>query len=70
MTERSVAFSLEKQSVLARHKTNLSPSLFFLQNWCGPCRQIKPIYEEMSGKYEDISFGKVRSDTVKIDSVN
>jgi thioredoxin 1 len=29
---------------------------------CGPCRQIKPMYEELSGKYSDVAFGLVDVD--------
>jgi thioredoxin 1 len=29
---------------------------------CGPCRQIKPIFEELSGKYSDVAFGLVDVD--------
>lgn len=38
--------------------------LYYTATWCGPCRQIKPIYEEMSKKYVDdnIIFGKIDID--------
>jgi thioredoxin 1 len=29
---------------------------------CGPCRQIKPIFEELSGKHPDVAFGLVDVD--------
>ena len=29
---------------------------------CGPCRAIKPVYEELSKEYEGIGFGKVDID--------
>jgi thioredoxin 1 len=27
--------------------------------WCGPCRSFAPVYEEASGRHEDIVFGKI-----------
>jgi len=31
--------------------------------WCGPCRQFGPIFEAASEKYEDITFGKIDTDS-------
>ena len=31
----------------------------FWAEWCGPCRMFGPIFEEASGKHEDIRFAKV-----------
>jgi thioredoxin 1 len=31
----------------------------FWAEWCGPCRMFGPIYERVSGRHEDIVFGKV-----------
>ncbi len=36
--------------------------LMLINIGCGPCRQIKPIYEELSGKYSDVAFGLVDVD--------
>lgn len=30
--------------------------------WCGPCKQIAPAFEEMSDKYTDVVFVKVMGD--------
>jgi len=31
----------------------------FWASWCGPCVRFAPIYERVSEKYPDITFGKV-----------
>ena len=31
----------------------------FWAEWCGPCRQFAPIFEEASTKHPDIFFGKI-----------
>ena len=28
-------------------------------SWCGPCRRFAPVFQAASGKYPDITFGKV-----------
>jgi len=34
----------------------------FYADWCGPCKMLGPVLEEVSGEYPDIEFVKVNVD--------
>lgn len=36
--------------------------LDFWASWCGPCRMVSPIIDEIAGEREDIVVGKVNVD--------
>ncbi len=36
--------------------------LDFYADWCGPCRMVAPIIEEIAGEREDIVVGKINVD--------
>ena len=41
---------------------NSKSLLYFTATWCPPCKQIKPIYEQMAKDHPTVAFGKVDVD--------
>lgn len=38
----------------------------FTATWCGPCRMIGPVFEELSGQYPQLIFVKVDVDACDV----
>jgi len=50
-------------SILQKAKTNKKIIIAdMFADWCGPCRQMAPIFEELASKYPSIMFIKVNAD--------
>ncbi len=37
----------------------------FWADWCGPCKRFAPIYDEASGRYDDVVFAKVDTEDAR-----
>ncbi len=51
------------------HDETISDGIVFIDfwaEWCGPCRQFAPVYEETSDKHADITFAKVDTEAERM----
>ncbi len=39
--------------------------LDFYADWCGPCKMIAPVFEELAGEMADVKFIKINIDNSK-----
>jgi thioredoxin 1 len=53
---------LDKQNFESAIKDNPFVIVDFWAPWCGPCRSFAPIYDKVSGDFDDIVFAKVNTE--------
>ena len=53
MNENVAGFDLAKKS---------GTILYFWATWCGPCKTVGPIVEELSNKYKNVEWLKVNAE--------
>ena len=60
----SVVTLSDSDAVAKFGKIHSKSVLYFTASWCGPCRAIGPVYDDLSAKYKEdgIGFGKVDVD--------
>ena len=59
---KSVATKAELDAILAEAGSKTLIVIDFSAVWCGPCKMIAPVYEELANEYTDVIFLKVDVD--------
>lgn len=52
----------EEFNRLVKGETKGNYVLDFTASWCGPCKRIAPLFEDLAGKYPEVPFFKVDLD--------
>ena len=53
---------INKENLEELKKLNKPILIDFFANWCGPCKMLSPIIEEIAEEREDVIVGKVNVD--------
>lgn len=53
---------INKQNLEELKKSEKPLLLDFYADWCGPCRMVSPIIDEIADERDDISVGKINVD--------
>ncbi len=53
---------LTKENFNETLKTDKTILIDFYADWCGPCRMVSPIVDEIADEYPDIVVGKINVD--------
>ena len=53
---------INKQNLEELKKSEKPLLLDFYADWCGPCRMVSPIIDEIAGERDDIAVGKINVD--------
>jgi thioredoxin 1 len=54
---------INKENLEELKKSNKPILLDFYADWCGPCRMVSPIIDEIASEREDIAVGKINVDS-------
>ena len=57
-----MALKINKDNFESVRNSSKPVLLDFYADWCGPCRMVSPIIEEIAAEREDILVGKVNVD--------